>query len=218
MNIGPAGEMDYRVRLQFPSNYTVHTPTAVKMSRDYGDYSSTYSLNKGILEGERKLVVKVNELAAARRADYESFRNAAQSDQDALLSATILTPSGQGAQATASKMEGTPAELHKAGVKALQSKDYRTAIDLLKRADDADASLANAGMKDGWYDLGRAYAGANNHAVAIAAFRKQIELDPNHKHANGDLAMELQQTGKNDEAIAAYRKQLEMAPYEKDDA
>jgi len=218
LNIGPAGEMDYRVRLQFPSNYTVHTPTAVKMSRDYGDYSSTYSLvvsvNKGILEGERKLAVKVNELSAARRADYESFRNAAQSDQDELLSATILTPSAQGAR-TASKMEGTPAELQKAGVKALQSKDYRTAIDLLKRAVDGDAGLADTGMKDGWYDLGLAYAGANNHGEAIGAFRKQIELDPNHKHANGDLAAELQQTGKNDEAIAAYRKQLETTPYEK---
>jgi tetratricopeptide (TPR) repeat protein/transglutaminase-like putative cysteine protease len=224
LDIGPAGEMDYRVRLQFPSNYSVRTPTAVKMSRDYGDYSSAYSLvvseNKGILEGERKLTVKVNELAAARRADYESFRNAAHSDQDELLSATILTPSGQGALAAASKMEGTPAELHKAGVKALQSKDYRTAIDLLKSAVDADAGSANPGMlnpslKDEWYDLGLAYAGANHHAEAIAAFRKQIELDPNHKHANGDLAMELQQTGKTDEAIAAYRKQLEMAPYEK---
>jgi transglutaminase-like putative cysteine protease/tetratricopeptide (TPR) repeat protein len=213
MNIGPAGEMDYRVRLQFPSNYTVHTPTTVKMSRDYGDYSSTYSLNKGILDGERKLNVKMNELAAARRADYESFRNATQSDQDQLLSCTILTPSGQGAQ-TASKMEGTPTELHKAGVKALQSKDYRTAIDLLKRAVDADATPSPS-VKDGWYDLGLAYAGANHHAEAIGAFRKQIELDPNHKHANGDLAMELQQTGKTDEAITAYRKQLETAPYEK---
>ncbi|MGD0790334.1 MAG: DUF3857 domain-containing protein [Terriglobales bacterium] len=214
MNIGPAGEMDYRVRLQFPSNYTVHTPTAVKMTRDYGDYSSTYSQNKGILEGERKLNVKMNELAAARRADYESFRNATQSDQDQLLSCTILTPSGQGAETTASKMEGTPTELHKAGVKALQSKDYRTAIDLLKRAVDADAGPSPS-LKDGWYDLGLAYAGANHHAEAIGAFRKQIELDPNHKHANGDLAMELQQTGKADEAIAAYRKQLETAPYEK---
>jgi hypothetical protein len=54
-----------------------------------------YSLNKGILEGERKLNVKTNELAAARRADYESFRNATQSDQDQLLSCTILTPSGK---------------------------------------------------------------------------------------------------------------------------
>ncbi len=220
MNIGPAGETDYRVRLQFPSNYTVHTPTAVKMTRDYGDYSSTYSLSKGILEGERKLVVKVNELAPARRADYESFRNAAHSDQGQLLSCTILTPSGQGEETAASKMKGTPAELHKAGVKALQSKDYRTAIDLLKRALDGDPSLANPSLansviKDGWYALGLAYAGANHHAEAIAAFRKQIELDPNHKHANGDLAMELQETGKTDEAIAAYRKQLETAPYEK---
>jgi len=219
LNIGPAGETDYRVRLQFPSNYTVHIPTAAKMSRDYGDYSSSYSVSKGILEGERKLVVKMNELAAARRADYESFRTAAQGVEDQLLSCTIQTPSGRVTE-TASKMEGTPAELHKAGVKALQSKDYRTAIDLLKRAVEADSNPENPGMpdssvKDGWYDLGLAYAGANHHPEAIAAFRKQLELDPNHKHANGDLAMELQQTGKNDEAMAAYRKQLETSPYDK---
>src|SRR6202158_266428 len=209
LDIGPAGDMDYRVRLQFPTNYAVHTPTAVKMSRDYGDYSSTYSLSKGILEGERKLLVKVNEVAAARRADYESFRNATQNDQDQLLSCTIVTPSGQGAQ-TPSKMEGTPAELHKAGVKALQSKDYRTAIDLLKRAVDGDSNL-----KEGWYDLGQAYAGTNSHADAIRAFQKQLELDPNHKSANGDLAMELQQSGTSEDAIVAYRKQLEIVPFEK---
>ncbi len=214
LDIGPAGEMDYRVRLLFPSNYTVHTPTAVKMSRDYGEYSSTYSQSKGIVEGERKLIVKTNEVAASRRADYESFRNATRSDQDQLLSCSILMPSGQAAP-SAAKMEGTPAELHKAGVKALQSKDYRTAIDLLKRAVDTDSGLTGTGMKDAWYDLGLAYAGANNHAEAIAAFRKQIELDSNHKHANGDLAMELQQAGKTDDAIAAYRKQLEISPYDK---
>jgi transglutaminase-like putative cysteine protease/tetratricopeptide (TPR) repeat protein len=224
IDIGPAGEMDYQVRLQFPSNYTVHTPIAVKMSRDYGDYSSTYSQSKGILEGERKLVVKTNELAAARRADYESFRTATESDQDQVLSCTILTPSGEGANA-ASKMEGSPAELQKAALKALQSKDYRSAIDLLNRALGSDSTLAKSNMpnsslsgstlKDGWYDLGLAYAGANDHAEAIAAFRKQIEVDPNHNHANVDLAMELQQIGKNDEAIAAYRKQLEATPYDR---
>jgi len=209
INIGPAGEVNYRVRLQFPANYTVRTPLAVTMSRDYGAYSSTYSLNKGLLEGERKLTVKVNELLAAKRADYESFRHVTSSDEDQVLSCTILTPSGQGTQA-GSKMEGTPSELHKAGVKAFASNDYRGAIDLLKRAVDADASL-----KDGWYDLGLAYAGANNHAEAISAFRTQIELDPNHKHANGDLGMELQQSGQTEEAIAAYRKQLGIAPFEK---
>ncbi len=116
--------------------------------------------------------------------------------------------------------------MEKAGVKALESKDYRTAIDLLKRAVDGDSSAANPnaanlgmaspGIKDGWYELGLAYAAANNHAEAIGAFRKQIELNPNHENANGELAMQLEQSGKTDEAIAAYRKQIEMAPYKKE--
>jgi transglutaminase-like putative cysteine protease/Flp pilus assembly protein TadD len=213
LNIGPAGETDYRVRLQFPATFTVHTPTAVKMSRDYGEYSSSYALNKGLLEGERKLVVKMNEVAASRRSDYESFRNAAHSDENQLLSCTILTPAGQGAQVA--RMEGTPQELLKAGMRASQSKDYRRAVDLLKRAVDADPTLATTGMEDGWYDLGLAYAAANNHTEAIAAFRKQLEVGANHRRANGDLAVELQLAGKTDEAIAAYRKQLEQTPYDK---
>ncbi len=210
IDIGPAGDMDYRIRLQFPPNYSVSTPLAVKMARDYGEYSSTYSLTKGVLEGERKLTVKLNELPAARRADYDSFRNVTRSDENQVLTASILAPSGKSVENASAKIEGTPSELHKAGVKALQSKDYRSAIDLLKRAVDQDSSL-----KEGWYDLGLAYAGVNNHADAIQAFRKQIELDPNHKSANGDLAMELQQSGKPEEAITAYHKQLEIVPFEK---
>ena len=215
IDIGPAGDMDYKVRLEFPANYAVHTPLAVQMARDYGEYSSSYSLKTSAqggaaLEGERKLTVKVNELPAARRADYDSFFNITRSNDDQMLSCTILAPSGRAAEA-ALKMEGTPAELHTAGVTALESKDYRGAIDLLKRAVDGDAKL-----KDGWYDLGRAYAGANNHSDAIGAFRKQIEADPNHKLANLELGIELQQTGKTDEAVAAYRKQIEIAPYEKE--
>jgi len=210
IEIGPAGDMDYRVRLEFPSNYSVRTPSAVKMSRDYGEYSSTYSLNKGVLEGGRKLTVKLNELPAVRRADYDSFRNVTRSDENQVLTASILAPSGKAIESASGRIEGTPSEVHKAGVKALQSKDYRSAVDLLKRAVDKDANL-----KEGWYDLGRAYAGVNNHDEAIRAFRKQIELDPNHQSANGDLAMELQQSGHGEEAIAAYHKQLEIVPFQK---
>ena len=219
IDIGPAGDMDYKVRLEFPANYAVHTPLTVQMSRDYGEYSSSYSINTSspsnsaagpvVLEGERELSVKVNELPAARRRDYESFYNVTRSNDDQLLSCTIAAPSGHAIEA--SKMEGTPEELHKAGVTALESKDYRGAIDLLKRAVNADANV-----KDGWYDLGRAYAAANNHADAIGAFRKQIEEDPDHKLVNLELGIELQQTGKPDDAIAAYRKQMEIAPYEKE--
>ena len=214
IDIGPAGDSGFKVRLEFPSNYSVHTPIPVRMSRDYGEYSSSYTLHTSasgmtVLEGERRLKVNMNEISAARRADYESFRNVTFSDTDQLLSCTILAPSGSAPAAAA--LEGSSAELHTAGIKALESKDYSQAVDLLKRAVTLDASL-----HDGWYDLGRAYAGANNHPGAISAFRKQIELEPNHKFANLRLGVELEQAGKLDEALAAYRKQLEIAPYDKE--
>ena len=214
IDIGPAGDVDYKVRLEFPANYSVHTPVGVSMARDYGDYTSSYSWTKTaagafVLEGERRLTVKVNSIAAAKRADYESFFNITRSNDDQLLSCTISAPSGRAAETA--KMEGSPSELHKAGVTALESKNYQSAIELLKRAVNGDAKL-----KDGWYDLGRAYAGANNHADAIGAFRRQIVEDPNHKLANLELGIELQQSGKNDDAVAAYRKQIEIAPYDKE--
>ena len=208
IDIGPIGEIVYRIRLEFPANFSLSTPAVVRMSRDYGDYSSSYTLTRGVLEGERKLILKLNELPAARRADYDSFRNVTRTDESQVLTASILAPSGK--TAAAAPVDSTPAELHRAGVKALQSRDYRTAADLLQRAVDQDGSI-----KEGWFDLGQAYAGLNNHAEAARAFRKEVELDSGHKSANGALAMELQQQGKSDDAVAAYRKQLDIVPFDK---
>ena len=74
----------------------------------------------------------------------------------------------------------------------------------------------NSSLKDGWYDLGLAYAGANHHAEAIAAFRKQIDCSIRITSTRmATWRWSCQQTGKTDEAIAAYRKQLETTPYEK---
>ncbi len=210
LDIGPAGEIDYRVKLHFPANYTVRARSGVKMSRDYGDYFSSYSVGKGLIEGERKLVIRSNEIPAARRADYDSFRNAAESGQDQSLACTIAAPTVHAAEAAAGTFEGTSTESQQAGVKALHEKNYLAAIDLLKRANELDPNL-----KDGMYDLGLAYAGAADHPKAIAAFRQQLKTDPNHKLANGNLAFELQQTGNNVEAVAAYQLQLRASPYDR---
>lgn len=69
--------------------------------------------------------------------------------------------------------------------------------------------------KDAWDDLGHAYGFLGEHEHAIAAYRKQIEMDAFHKSANQDLATELQQSGMFDEAVAAYRRQLEITPFSK---
>lgn len=209
VNVGPAIEEIYRAHIQFPANYTVQVPGSASMTRDYGEYSVSYDIKQNVLEAVRRVTLKVNELPASRRNDYESFENATSGEVRQLLTASI-TPASAAALAAAAKSGSSPEELRKAGASALQRRDFGAAADLLKRATDQDPN-----QKDTWDDLGRAYAGLNQHDDAIRAFRKQIEVDAFHKSANQDLALELQQQGKFDDAIAAYRKQLEVTPFNK---
>ena len=209
VKVGPAIEETYHAHIQFPANYTVQVAPSATMARDYGEYSVSYELNKNVLEAVRRVVLKVNELPASRRNDYESFENVTSKEVEQVLTASIA-PASAAALASAAKSGGTPEELRKAGASALQRRDFSAAADLLKRAADQDPN-----QKDTWDDLGRAYAGLSQHDDAIRAFRKQIEVDAFHKSANGELASELQQQGKFDDAIAAYRKQLEITPFNK---
>jgi len=209
LNVGPTVEELYHARIQFPSNYTIQVVPRAQMSRDYGTYSVSYDLNKNVLEAEKKLILKVNELPASRRSDYESFENTTGNEVQQVLTATIR-PASATAMAEAAKVTGTPEELRKAGISAMQRQDFSAATDLLKRSLDADPN-----QKGAWGDLGRAYASLGQHDEAVRAFRKQIEVDAFDKSANQDLARELQQTGKFDEAVAAYRRQLEVTPFNK---
>jgi len=209
LDVGPAVERVYRAHIQFPANYTVHVPSEIRMTRDYGEYSSSYVLNQNVLDAERRMVLKVNELPATRRADYESFRTVTSSvvEQDLWCS---ITAASAAAVASAAQITGTPEEIRKAGGAALARRDFGVAADLLKRAVDQDPK-----QKDAWEDLGLAYAGLNQHDQAIGAFRKEIEMNPEHARANSDLAGELQQEGKLEEAVGAYKKQIEITPSDK---
>lgn len=208
VNVGPAIEETYHAHLQFPANYSVQVPPTVKMSRDYGDYSVSYELKQNVVDAQLNLILKVNELPASRRNDYESFENARNGAQF-VLNASIR-PASKEAIAAAAKVTGTPDELRKAGLSAMQRQDFSNAADLLKRSVDGDPN-----QKEAWDDLGRAYASMGEHDEAIRAFRKQLEVDSFHKSANQDLAGELQRTGKVDDAVAAYRRQLEITPFKK---
>jgi tetratricopeptide (TPR) repeat protein len=209
LDVGPAEERIYRAHLQFPANFTVHVPSAVKLTRDFGEYSSSYQLTGNVLDGERRMLLKVNELPSSRRADYETFRTTNGNLVEQGLWCSI-TPASAAALASVANTTGTPEQVRKAGSAALQRQDYTAAVALLKRSLDQDAT-----QKDAWDELGRAYAGLNEHDDAIRAFRKQIEIDAFHSRANSDLAMELQQQGKLEDAIAAYRKQIEITPSDK---
>jgi tetratricopeptide (TPR) repeat protein/transglutaminase-like putative cysteine protease len=209
LDVGPATETVYRSHVEFPSNFSVHVPGNVNIVREYGEYASTYKLSKNIMDAERRMLLKVNELPATRRADYISFHNVTTGAVEETPWCSAARPSAT-ALASAAEMKGSPAELREAAAAALRRQDFNTAASLLQRAADQDPTA-----KDGWEGLGQAYSGLNQHEKAVHAFQTAIDRDPDHPHVNAELAAELCQLGRYDEGIRSYRRQIELAPTEK---
>ena len=209
LELGPMVELHDKAHLQFPANYTLRLPPEVKLTRDYADYSLTYKFGNGVLDVERTVVFKASKLPASRRSDVQSLRSVAMSYSEQSISADVRL-AAKGALAKASTSTETPQELRKAGTKALEQRDFKTAADMFKRVVEKEPKSTDA-----WDSLGRAYAGLSNHADAIGAYRKQVEADPFNKRAYRDLGAELQRQGKFEEALDAYGKQLENVPVDR---
>ena len=92
------------------------------------------------------------------------------------------------------------------GYLALEEGDHARGAELLERAakGDAPASL--------WFDLGLARQELRDHAGAAAAYRKAIELKPDHAEAALNLGTALQETGDIDGAMAAYAQAYRLRP------
>ena len=207
LNVGPAKDMTYKVHLQFAPNFTLRSPTQVTMSRDYGDYSTTFQFQNNVLDAERKLILKVNELPPSRRADIESFYGVASNVPAQTIACSVRPASEEALAVKSPAAAGDLKELRRTASKALDQRDYRTAADLLKQAVEKEPK-----SDEDWDNLGRAYDGLNDHPSALAAFKKQVEINPYHKRAYDDLAVALEEAGQNDDAVAAYRKQLDGVP------
>ena len=209
LDIGPVREIRQKAHVQFPANYSVAIPPEVKVSRDYGEYSSGFRLANNILDADRVLLVKTNKVPASRRPDVESLRSVVFDVTGQTVSCTIR-PVVKGSEAASTMSGASSQELHKAGVKALHDRDFKNAADLLKRTVEQEPQ-----SKEAWDELGLAYVGLNNHAEALNAFQRQVEVNQFHKRAYDDLGTELRIAGKYDDALNAYGKQLENLPLDR---
>lgn len=210
LDLGPMIEMHDKVHMQFPANYALKLPPEVRLSRDYGDYSLIYHFANGTLDADRAITFKISKLPASRRTDVQSLRSVAMSYSEQSITADVRSMSTNAVAAASASTNATPEELRKAGTKALQQRDFKTAAEDFKLVVDKDPKSA-----DDWDSLGRAYAGLNNHTDAIGAYRKQVEANPFNKRAYNDLGAELQRQGKYQDALDAYGKQLENVPVDR---
>ena len=205
IELGPPGAFTTTLKLELPDKYQVRLPVPVSVTRDYGEYRSTYRIEGHTLIAERSLVTRQGELPAARAGDYIAFRQALLSDLGQKLS---LESPGGGAAENAADL--SVKELNEAGNSALNNHNYKVAAGLFQRAVEKEPKHLSA-----WNNLGRAYVGMNELDEGIAAFRKQIEINPFDQYAYNNLGLALRRQQKWEEAITAFKKQIEVSPLDR---
>jgi tetratricopeptide (TPR) repeat protein len=89
---------------------------------------------------------------------------------------------------------------------AWEDGDHAEAAQLLERAASGDAPVSV------WFDLGLARQDLRDYAGSVAAYRKAIEIKPDHAEAALNLGVALQESGDIDEAMRAYAQAYRLRP------
>jgi tetratricopeptide (TPR) repeat protein len=89
---------------------------------------------------------------------------------------------------------------------AWEAGDHATAVSLLARAVQGDAPASV------WFDLGLARQDLRDLDGAAVAYRKAIEIKPDHAEATLNLGVVLQESGDIDAAMRAYRDAYRLRP------
>jgi tetratricopeptide (TPR) repeat protein/transglutaminase-like putative cysteine protease len=205
VKLGAPNTRVYWIRLELPAKYVARVPLPVSQKHDYGDYEAVYKLEGNTLTAERKLAVTERELPSSRVQDYLAFRRVVASDLAQQLSLETTTAAKADTAA-----DTKPDDLVKRGNEERKNGNYQSAVEILKRAVQADPK-----SKFGWNDLGLAYLDLMDDDLAISAFQKQIEINPYHDLAYNNLGRLYLRQRKYDEAVKYFGKQIEIDPLDK---
>jgi tetratricopeptide (TPR) repeat protein len=238
IQLGPPIDIVYRVKISFPAQYQMRLPLPLKVTRDYADYSSAYTLQGNTLTAERKFRLRQHELPAARVQDFRAFVAAARADEGQTL-AIERSVAGAPAIPETVKVE----ELIQAAQAAAKSRNYPVVEELLKRVLEKEPKHKDARRQLGWalfvqrkfdpaiatlreqvainpFDdysynlLGRIYWAQQNYAEGETAFRKQIEITPLDESSHSNLGAMLVEWRKYKEAVPELEQAISLNPEE----
>lgn len=84
--------------------------------------------------------------------------------------------------------------------------EYKKSVSLLKKAADKSQSAQH------YFNLGNAYSENNENSLAIDAYLKALEIDPNHIGSLNNLADEYEQSGETDKAHELFHYLANLQP------
>jgi len=200
--LGALGKVIYHSRVELPKGYEATAPASCHQSNSFVDYSGDTRIANGIMETDRVLVIKKNEVELSEWDEYRKFGKVLSDDEYNYirLTATGAILGGQ-AEPTAA------GDLFRDASMALQTGDFKKAEELLdkliaKQADYKGAHLALA------YTMAR----QNRIPEALLELEKEERVSPTDPRAYETAARMAIFQGKPENAMDEWRKLLKADP------
>ena len=193
------------LRLKIPDGFIQRLPLPVSVKRDYGEYQSKYEIHGDTLVAERRIEIHLPEIDGKRGPEHLSFARAVDAD-----SAQSLSPTEESLKRRLNAEKEDAGPLHASAMRAFDSRDYATALSLLKKVVNLEPEDRYA-----WNNLGRCYSRLGQLEAAVDAYLKQISINPYDEYSYNNLGLAYSKMGRYPEAEEAFRKQLEISPLDR---
>lgn len=196
--------LTYKCRVELPPGFTAQIPLPVNLNRDYVQYESSYTIDKNVLTGMRKLSVSKSVVGLAHRQDYEAFRRALQSDEGQQM--VLRMPEGFEAKSAPVSKDEVDELAHQAEIE-YRERAYSDAL-----RDYRKVAALDPKRKGVWTHVAMAESNMRTYDQAIQDFKKATEADPFDAQAHAELGGVYLTTRKPDLAVQELKKAVDIDP------
>lgn len=213
--LGSPGDSVLEATIKLPDGYTALLPRPVDVKRDFAEYQASYESKQGVVIARRRLIVKLAEVPRAEFEEYKSFRKAMEDDQNQYIvlsddSSPLSDEEGATGNPAWTLPDSNNADAMRAENQAREkarAHDLPGSIEELKHAVKADPKFTRS-----WVTLGQFYMVSSKNDLALDAFHKAIDSDPQSPVPRQMLALALSSSGRSDDAIKALQDLLKIKP------
>jgi tetratricopeptide (TPR) repeat protein len=198
------GELDFKCTVKLPEGFTAQAPLSIKLERDYASYESTYSVDKNVVTAEKKIIIRIPQVPAAQRQDYEAFRRAI--NQDEAQTIALQLPSGFVPKLSSASNTDLD-ELMRQGEIEMRQRDYLAALATFRKVAGRDPK-----HKGVWMQLGLADLALGHKDEALQDLQKELERDPFDAGTHAQLGVIYETMGRKNEAVSEWKKAAEISP------
>src|SRR5579872_574798 len=205
--LGEIGRVEQLSEVELPAGYFPELPAKVNLNEDFAEYHAAYSVSKGVLQTERQLIVKVQEVPLAEYEAFKKFVKAVTDDREVYVYVSNSTSTQPSAQTSATNLQtaiwslpnsdnAEAARLQENAIADVRGGDAAGATAKLNQALKLDPKFARA-----WMLLAGVYATQGQRDQAVDTLRKANDAVPNNPTIYKSLVTSLMELQQYQEAV-----------------